>query len=66
MGEEDPLPSPPPHIRSMAEREHLRAMEAAHHVMEEAKKRMEEAHHQRSNGLPSVGPMLPLSKVKTL
>ena len=51
------LPSPPPHLRNIAEREHMRAMEAAHHVMEEAKKRMEEVQRNAQQQA------LPLSKV---
>ena len=58
--DDDGLPSPPPHMRSIAEREHMRAMEAAHQVMEEAKKRMEEVH--RSSAPPLLPPpMVPFS-----
>ena len=55
--DEDGMPSPPPHMRSLAEREHMRAMEAAHQVMEEAKKRMEEVH--RSSAPPLIPPPHP-------
>ena len=61
VSEDDGIASPPPHLRSLAEREHLRAMEAAHHVMEEAKKRMEEVH--RSSAPPLIPPpIIPFSK----
>ena len=62
LGDDDRLSTPPPHLRSIAEREHLRAMEAAHHVMEEAKKRMEEAHRVVPPPLLPP-PMIPFSKV---